>query len=245
MTEPAKAPKKAATSRAKSAKQEAAPEAAELMTLMRSLQQDLAKIKGEPGVENRIVKRTDREMALRSFHSRFVGICSRNRVEPVAAYPFICRIAKQYGLAAADEALRMAEELCNTGSPEGMIVSAAMKNFDETEGEIDDAQYLDAKAQEKIWLSSGANPLSTPSEAFLVDLVKPYTHRRVTVLSRLEYLTLVKNFCMERSAEYDFMRVLNYFDALIAATTELHRCIHQPSDAPPIDLSLLKIRENA
>lgn len=166
-------------------------------------------------------------------------ICNRNNMPTQNLYPFIVKSIKDFGLCAVDAGVQQADNLCKAGAPQGMIYDAAKKWRDEY-GRHDEA-YLDALLCERKDFISTSKPLVIRSdENFIKRLIGPYTDRSTKSVSRLEYLNIVKNYCLEDSKTYKPNLVIPYFKKIISNILDPHRSINTREDVPSIDLESLK-----
>jgi hypothetical protein len=166
-------------------------------------------------------------------------ICNRNNVPTINLYPFLIRAIKEFGFCGTNEGLKNAEEFCKDGRPEGMVHVGAKKWFEEYGNH--DAAYLDALLCERGGLVFDTKAISrSHGESFASKLVKPFTDRATKSLTRLEYLHIVRNHCLENSAIYKPALVIQFFNEKLQNLTDLNKRILGREDVPNIDFDYLK-----
>jgi hypothetical protein len=183
-------------------------------------------------------KKGIRQEQVKKMHLAVAGICVRNGVDTGGVYPFVLKVVKEFGLVATEEAIRMAKDLCNSGGPQGMIYDKAKKLFAEM-GNMDDA-YLDAMLTERHLRGLGPPADRDVKRFALEEVVKPFTNRRISALTRLGFYDIVREYCQDHPHVYDYRLIQDYFDELVAADSDRHRRILVPEDVPVVDLSKLK-----
>ena len=206
---------------------------ADLLAELGELVPALRRIVEDPSSAALARSRDLRSEVVKSFYLTAAAICERNGDTTASLFPFVQRLVSDFGLAATDEALRTATQLCDKGSPRAFIFSQARAYFEKMGNS--DAAFLSAYASLKKLRSNGLMPDSSGSEEFVAELVKPYTDRRIRALNRLEYYEIVKNHCRENPGIYDSSLVVDYFKELMASDREIRNKIRGKDDVPDID----------
>jgi hypothetical protein len=239
-------PKETAVKKPTKAQQAAAAGNTEaLLEAVGALQKEIAELRGTRGGDEIALSREEKTTQAQKLYLRVSAICKRNRVEGRGLFNFVVRMIGSYGLVATDEGVRVAEDLVHEGDPSGMIAKKAKEFFDLYGN--NDAEFLRALAFERQHqlVYAASDDARAAKQAFLASVVAPYTDRKVSALSRLEFYNIVRAFCQEHPETYDYRLIWDYFDRLIAEDAHCHAPIDGPEDVPTIDFDHLRGEPNA